>query len=118
MLLAPSRFEPCGLVQLSALKYGTVPIVHETGGLADTVIDATPENLSAGLATGFRFKPLTEANLLEAVDRALSLYRDRKAWGRLMRAGMRRDWSWTASARRYVDLYERAMAKRRSEASR
>ena len=113
MLLVPSRFEPCGLVQLCALRYGTVPIVHATGGLADTVTDATPDRLRYGTATGFCFEPISEEALLEAVDRALEIFRKPKVWRALMVAGMKKDWSWRASAEEYVQLYRLAVAKRR-----
>jgi len=112
IIMVPSRSEPCGLTQLYGLKYGSVPVVRRTGGLNDTVTDCTPETLEAGTGTGFVFdEPMPEA-LVEAVDRALALWRDRKAWTRLMRNGMRQDWSWEASARRYVDIYADAVRRR------
>jgi starch synthase len=98
MFLMPSLYEPCGLNQLYSLKYGTVPIVRRTGGLTDTVIDATAENLQAGRATGFSFIAYTAAALLEAVDRALDLYRHHPdRWLALQLTGMRQDWSWNHS---------------------
>ncbi len=105
--LMPSLFEPCGLNQMYSMKYGTPPVVRATGGLADTVVDATPENLAAGRATGFRFAAYSPEALLNAVRRALALYRRPDDWLRLMRAGMRQDWSWGRCAGEYEKLYER-----------
>ena len=110
MFLMPSRYEPCGLNQLYSLKYGTVPIVRRTGGLADTITDATPETIADGTATGVVFEPYTSEALLGAVRRALKLYADGKTWRRIMRAGMKQDWSWARSAREYADLYRRVKA--------
>jgi starch synthase len=104
-ILAPSRFEPCGLTQLYALRYGSPPVVRRTGGLADTVVDATAASLADGTATGFVFDDETPEALLAAARRAIALYGDREAWRRLMRRGMTRDFSWTAAARRYQSLY-------------
>jgi starch synthase len=115
LFLMPSLYEPCGLNQLYSLAHGTVPIVRGTGGLVDTIVDATPEALASGTATGFVFRDPTPAALRGAIDRALALWPDRDAWGRLVRAGMRCDWSWDHSARQYGQLYEevrrRAVAK-------
>jgi starch synthase len=108
MFLMPSRFEPCGLNQLYSLRYGTVPIVRRVGGLADTVVDATEENLAAGRATGIVFDAAQPAALLAAVDRALALYRDGRRWRKLMRTGMRQDFTWLHSAREYLRLYRQA----------
>lgn len=105
MLLVPSRFEPCGLVQLYALRYGTIPVVHKTGGLADTVIDASEEELTAGRATGFQFEHYTKDSIIWAIDRALQLHTDREAWAKLMRRGMSEDFSWDRSAKRYAMLF-------------
>jgi starch synthase len=105
MFLMPSRFEPCGLNQLYSLRYGTVPIVRRAGGLADTVVDATPENLGAGKATGVVFPQASTGALLGAVDRALALWRDGARWQKLMLAGMRQDFSWRHSAAEYLRLY-------------
>ncbi len=104
----PSRYEPCGLSQLYSLRYGTVPIVRRTGGLADTV---TPYGAGEP-ATGFQFTDPTPEALLDAIRSALSVYRDRAAWQRLMTAGMRVDVSWDKSARAYDDLYRTALALR------
>ncbi|GAB4512172.1 MAG: glycogen synthase GlgA [Sulfuricaulis sp.] len=107
MFLMPSRFEPCGLNQLYSLRYGTVPIVRHVGGLADTVVDATEENIKSGNATGIVFKDARAATLLGAVDRALTLRRDAVRWKQIMLAGMRQDFSWDRSAAEYLQLYER-----------
>jgi starch synthase len=107
LFLMPSQYEPCGLNQLYSLKYGTVPVVRATGGLADTVTDATPETLHNGTATGFSFIPYTPAALLSALSRAMDLYlHDQPRWLALMRTGMRQDWSWNHSAAEYEELYE------------
>lgn len=107
MFLMPSRYEPCGLNQLYSMRYGTVPIVRATGGLADSVIDATPENVAAGIATGFVFEPYEATALMGAVQRALRAYRNRPLWRKLQKAGMGKDFSWAASAQQYEDLYRR-----------
>jgi starch synthase len=112
LFLMPSRYEPCGLNQLISLKYGTVPLVRSTGGLADTVVDCTPENLNAGTATGFCFEAYSTEALWGCLSRALQTWKERDTWRRLVATGMRQDWSWTRSAAEYVKLYERARAKR------
>jgi starch synthase len=109
MYLMPSRYEPCGLNQIYSLKYGTVPIVRETGGLADTVVDAD-ENPAAG--TGFTFRRFEAEELKGAVARALAAYADRSRWDAIVRRGMALDFSWEASARAYVGLYGKALRKR------
>ncbi len=108
LFLMPSLYEPCGLNQLYSQVHGTVPVVRATGGLADTVVDATPETLAEGTATGFIFLEPTAAAFRAAIDRALALWPDRSAWHRLVQTGMRGDWSWEPSARRYGSLYEEA----------
>jgi starch synthase len=105
MFLMPSRFEPCGLNQMYSLRYGTVPIVHAVGGLADTVRPYTPR---ARRANGFRFYEPTEDALVRAVQQAVRVYRDCEAWQRLMRQGMAANHSWETSAREYVKVYRRA----------
>jgi starch synthase len=112
VFLMPSQFEPCGLSQLYSLKYGTVPVVRRTGGLADTVVDATAQTLAAGTATGFGFIPYTPAAFLATVQRALELYRGRpERWLTLMQTGMRQDWSWDRSAAEYEKLYHKLRGK-------
>jgi len=110
IFMMPSRYEPCGLNQMYSLKYGTVPLVRSTGGLADTIVDCTPETLKSGRANGFSFKPYEVKALIETVKRALELYGRREDWARLVSVGMRQDWSWARSAREYEALYKK-MAK-------
>ena len=104
-ILVPSRFEPCGLTQLYALRYGTLPLVRHTGGLVDTVVDANAVTLAEGIATGFAFDEDTADALLEALQRATALYHDPSSWRRTMRQAMTRDFSWEAAARQYGALY-------------
>jgi len=105
MLMMPSRYEPCGLSQLYSLRYGTVPIVRRTGGLADTVIPFRPSTAQANLATGFHFIDPSPDALLSAIMLALHVYRERDAWYSLRQAGMKTDVSWTQAAKQYVQLY-------------
>jgi starch synthase len=106
IFLMPSLYEPSGLNQLYSLKYGTVPVVRATGGLADTIIDFNPSTQSAGLATGFNFAPYSADALRRTVERALNLYRhDPAGWQRLMQTAMRQDWSWDRVAVEYERLY-------------
>jgi starch synthase len=104
-ILVPSRFEPCGLTQLYALRYGSPPVVRHTGGLADTVIDANAATLADGSATGFTFREETADALLGAVRRAAELHGDPAAWRRVVRQAMTRDFSWDAAATQYAALY-------------
>jgi starch synthase len=106
-ILVPSRFEPCGLTQLYALRYGALPLVRRTGGLADTVVDANAVTLSEGTATGFAFEDESPDGLLAAIQRAIELYGDRASWQRVLRRAMTRDFSWTAAAREYAVLYRK-----------
>ena len=106
-ILIPSRFEPCGLTQLYGLAYGCVPVVARTGGLADTVIDANEAALAAGVATGFQHGDVTRAALSHAIARACDAYARPAIWATLQKNGMRADFSWATSARRYADLYRR-----------
>ncbi|MBW9065156.1 glycogen synthase GlgA [Rhizobium herbae] len=110
-ILIPSRFEPCGLTQLYGLRYGCVPIVAHTGGLADTIIDANEAALAARVATGFQFSPVSAASLRQALRRAFAAYRQPKVWARLQAQGMKSDVSWDSSAHRYADLYSSLLAK-------
>jgi starch synthase len=104
-LLVPSRFEPCGLTQLCALRYGTVPVVARVGGLADTVIDASPMALARGVATGVQFAPVSADMLAAAIRRTAALFREPEAWRRLQTNGMATDVSWRDPARRYAALF-------------
>jgi len=106
VFLMPSRFEPCGLNQLYSLKYGTLPIVHNVGGLADTVMDANEENLENGTATGFIFNEPTPIALQHAIDKALTLYPQTNQWRKVMRTAMRENFSWDLSAKKYQELYQ------------
>ncbi len=116
MFLMPSRYEPCGLNQMYSLKYGTVPIVRRTGGLADTITDCTGDTLTDRTANGFVFDHYTTEALHQAIGRAFGAYGDAATWGQLVETGMRQDWSWSRSARRYLDLYERALARKHQAA--
>ena len=105
MFLMPSRYEPCGLGQMISMRYGTIPIVRRTGGLADTVVEARPARRTG---TGFGFAEPTARALLEAATRALAAYREPALWRQLQRNAMAQDFSWPASAREYVALYRKA----------
>ena len=105
MLLVPSRFEPCGLTQLYALRYGTLPLVRHVGGLADTVVDATPENLRKDRATGFVFADASRHALGQRICEACALYHDKAMWEQVQRRGMSQDFSWNDSAGNYEALY-------------
>jgi len=107
MFLMPSRFEPCGLGQMIAMRYGSVPIVRATGGLADTVEDFDPQT---GEGNGFSFQPYDRWALFAAIVRAVENYKYRDTWHNLQVKGMTADFSWSASATKYVDLYHRAIA--------
>jgi starch synthase len=111
LFLMPSRFEPCGLNQMYSLRYGTVPVVHATGGLFDTVHNVD-ENTGSG--TGFTFNEYSPVAMLGALGRALQVFENRPAWRRIQRAGMCEDFSWDASAREYVKVYERVAAANRA----
>jgi len=106
VFLMPSHFEPCGLGQMIAMRYGAVPLVRATGGLADTVIDA---DRSDKRGTGFTFKSYTAKALVGALDRALAAYADPDRWQAVQRRGMAADFSWNTSAQQYVELYRRAI---------
>ena len=112
-LLVPSRFEPCGLTQLCALRYGAVPVVARTGGLADTVVDANEAAVRAGAATGFVFAPIDPSGFAAVIRRVLAGYRDVPAWQAMQRAGMRADVSWDRPAQDYAALYRRLAERRR-----
>lgn len=111
-ILVPSRFEPCGLTQLYALRYGCIPVVARTGGLADTVVDANEAALSAGAATGFLFAPGNADALVHAVQRTIAAHADPALWSTMQRQGMKSDVSWARSAARYARLYDQLIARR------
>jgi starch synthase len=105
VIVVPSRFEPCGLTQLYGLRYGTLPLVRRVGGLADTVVDATPQAIDEQQGTGFVFVEPSGAALSDAIKRAGALWQQRKTWTQLMRTAMRQDFSWDTAAARYAELY-------------
>ena len=108
MFLMPSRYEPCGLNQMYSLKYGTIPIVRETGGLADTIENANP---ARGKGTGFVFRNYDSKEMLNSIKFAVEVYKDKNIWEVMMLRGMRQDFSWKVSAAKYVELYQKAIAK-------
>lgn len=110
MFLMPSRYEPCGLNQMYSLKYGTIPIVRKTGGLADTIENANPIK---GTGNGFVFENYDSREMLNAIKFALEVYRDKNVWEIMMLRGMRQDFSWDASAGKYIELYNKALDKRK-----
>jgi starch synthase len=105
ILLHPARFEPCGLTQLYAMRYGTLPVVRNTGGLCDTVVDATDRSVRQGTATGFAFESVNSADMLHCIERALALYSQPFAWRKVQRQAMAQDFGWSESARHYLALY-------------
>ena len=115
LFLMPSQYEPCGLNQLYSMKYGTVPVVRSTGGLADTVVDTNPQTLAKGLATGFSFTEYTSLALAETLERARLTFFDKTVWKQLIKTGIEQDWSWSRSAQKYVDLYHHTVTRSRQE---
>ncbi len=103
MFLMPSKYEPCGLNQMYSLVYGTIPIVRNTGGLADTVVNYNPKDKKG---TGFVFKKYESKDLINTIKKAITLYKDKKAWERLMKTGMKVNFSWLNSSKNYVSLYK------------
>ncbi len=112
ILLMPSLYEPCGLSQLIAMRYGTIPVARKTGGLADTIADYEPLK---GRGTGFLFNEYSSSSLTECLKRALCVYTDKWRWKRMISDAMKRDFSWRKSAMKYVDLYKKAMKMRTGE---
>lgn len=104
MFLMPSKFEPCGLSQMLAMSYGSVPIVRETGGLKDSV---QPYNPETGVGTGFTFKTYNGYDMLDAVWRAFGQYHDKAKWDKVVKNAMSADFSWENSARKYIELFEK-----------
>lgn len=115
-IVQPSRFEPCGLTQLYALRYGCVPVVSRTGGLSETIIDANDAAMSARVATGFQFHPVNTDGLRLALRRALDTYGDTRNWARLQNQGMKTRFSWERSAEKYAAIYNN-LTSRREEAT-
>ena len=111
MFLMPSRFEPCGMNQMYSQRYGTPPIVHATGGLADSVDNCTPESLAAGTASGFVFAEPSPDALWAAIARSIALWHRPRLWRRLQKIAMARDFSWSSAAARYGRVYEALAAK-------
>jgi starch synthase len=109
MILMPSRSEPCGLNQIYGMKYGTIPVVRATGGLADTVQEWSAE---AETGTGFCFHDYRPEEFLNGVRKALAVFQDKKQWRKLMHNGMARDYSWTKPAKEYIQLYEEIVRRR------
>ncbi len=109
-ILVPSRFEPCGLTQLYALRYGTLPVVRKVGGLSDTVADTNHDSLQAQAATGFTFEAASATALIEAVRRTVAAFSDQNTWRSIMARGMSRDYSWEESSKKYLALYRDLLA--------
>lgn len=107
MFLMPSRYEPCGLNQIYSLRYGTIPLVHATGGLEDTIREFNP---NTGKGNGFKFKPYSAPALMTCVHRALSFYRQPTVWNRLVENAMQADFSWDKAAVKYLQLYQKVLA--------
>jgi len=111
MFIMPSRFEPCGLNQFYSQRYGTPPIVNNTGGLADSVVDCTPKTLKDGTASGFVLPNMTAEDLFNTIKRAVDLYHDQKKWKALRKNCMAKDFSWETSARAYRQVYLKVLGR-------
>ncbi len=111
LFLMPSAFEPCGLNQMYSMLYGTIPLVHAVGGLADSVVPVTPETLHEKTATGFSFQRYHVEDFLKCFNDALATYRNRELWSQLQQTCMNQDLSWNNSARNYLKVYEQAINK-------
>jgi starch synthase len=116
IFLMPSRFEPCGLNQLYSLRYGTVPLVRATGGLADTIVGFEPHSPLPG-ANGFVFQECSPLALSECLRQACDAYRRPEVWQKLVATGMSQDWTWSRSAKQYVELYQKTMERRNAVAN-
>ncbi len=114
LILVPSRFEPCGLTQLYALRYGTVPLVRSVGGLVDTVVDASADALQQDKATGFMFGPATPDALAAAMVQAIKTYASPKLWKQIVLCGMAQSFSWDDAAKDYLALYQEALQSKQS----
>lgn len=104
--MVPSRFEPCGLTQLYGLTYGTLPLVHKVGGLADTIIDSSLENLADGTATGFVFDEFSVESLTLAIRRAFALYNRKTDWKKVRKTAMQQQVTWDSSAEKIYQIYK------------
>jgi starch synthase len=113
MFLMPSRYEPCGLNQMYSLRYGTVPVVRATGGLADTVTPLSTTDPKSPPANGFSFQEYSPLALGETLRHACETYGNRPLWEELIATGMTQDWSWARSARQYAELYRTTIARTR-----
>ncbi len=109
IFLMPSKFEPCGLNQIYSLKYGTVPVVRETGGLKDTIQNFDPKT---NKGNGFTFKEYKAKELYSTIKTAIDTFRDEKVWTKIQKNGMRANFSWETSAKKYIKLYEKALKKK------
>ncbi len=105
--MMPSRFEPCGLNQLYSMKYGTIPLVHATGGLDDSV---TPIPADGSIGNGFKFQEYTVTDLMLTLKQAIALYKKESTWRQIQRRAMSEDYSWSKSAKEYIDLYQSLLA--------
>ena len=103
IFLMPSKYEPCGLNQMYSLNYGTIPVVRETGGLADTVVKFNEKSKEGN---GFVFKKYNAAEFLKEIKRALKIYKDTETWNKIVRSAMKEDFSWHSSAKKYIELYK------------
>lgn len=113
LFVMPSQYEPCGLNQMYSMAYGTVPVVRRTGGLADTIVDATQETIENKTANGFSFDEFSPAALQTSLGKAIRMFNEnRETWRQLMLTGMNRDWSWKSSAKRYEELYRKTIVSR------
>jgi starch synthase len=112
MFVMPSRFEPCGLNQMYSQRYGTPPIVHATGGLFDSVVDCTPKTLKDGTASGFMFTGMTAENLYVTIQRAVTLYHDKRKWQALCINCMGKNFSWQKSAEAYRAVYLKVLGEK------
>jgi starch synthase len=111
IILIPSKFEPCGLTQIEAMRYGVIPIVRKTGGLADSVTDFNP---TTGKGTGFTFDNFDSLSLALTIARAFELYKDKTLWRKIQRQAMEQDFSWTKSAKEYSKIFTKALAYRKN----
>jgi starch synthase len=116
-ILVPSRFEPCGLTQFYGLRYGTIPVVARTGGLADSIIDANQAALEAGVATGIVFWPVDVGGVREGLRRATTLFADKPIWNRMVQNALRHPVGWERSAAQYDAVYRSALGRRETGAS-